>query len=107
MRDILVEQARRKAAAKHGGRLSREELEEIPAFDEPPMDLLALDAAVKRLEARDPDKARIVMLRFFAGLTAAETAAAVGVSERTIEREWRYIKAWLRRELADGGATHG
>jgi RNA polymerase sigma factor (TIGR02999 family) len=101
MRDILVEQARRKGAGKHGGGRDRVPLEEAQiAFEEGGDDLVALDGALRRLEARDPTKAQIVMLRYFAGLTAAETAAALGVSERTIEREWRFIKAWLRRDLS-------
>jgi RNA polymerase sigma factor (sigma-70 family) len=77
-------------------------------LDEPPESLLALDEALKRLEAEEPRLGEIVMLRYFAGLTQGETAAALGVSERTIERDWRYIKAWLRRELEGAGdARHG
>jgi RNA polymerase sigma factor (TIGR02999 family) len=104
MRDILVDQARRKAAARHGGEARRVELEDVePVFDEPVEDLLALDMALGRLEARHPTKARLVMLRYFAGLTIAETAAIVGASERSIERDWRFVKAWLQREMASGG----
>lgn len=106
MRDILIEQARRKAAVKHGakhGRAVGADAEDIPhpGFElcEPPEDVLLLQAAVQRLEARDPRKAEIVSLRYFAGLTQAETAAVLQVSDRTIEREWRYIKAWLSREM--------
>jgi RNA polymerase sigma factor (TIGR02999 family) len=102
MRDILVEQARRKAAIKHGGGRRRVAADEVDLpIQEPVEDVVALDAVLKRLESRDARKGEIVMLRYFAGLTQAETAAAMGLSERTVEREWRYIKAWLRRELAN------
>jgi len=104
MRDILVDQARRKAAAKHGGAMRRVDLDQAEiVLDEPPEALLALEEALKRLETEEPRLGEIVMLRYFAGLTQGETAAALGVSERTVERDWRYIKAWLRREL-EGGA---
>ncbi len=67
---------------------------------EPPSeDILAVDEAVKRLERDDPRKGQIVNLRYFARLTTAETAEALGVSVGTVEREWRYIRAWLQREL--------
>lgn len=103
MREILVDQARRKASAKHGGGVRRVDLDQAEiVLDEPPESLLALDGALKKLEAEEPRLGEIVMLRYFAGLTQGETAAALGVSERTIERDWRYIKAWLRRELESG-----
>jgi RNA polymerase sigma factor (TIGR02999 family) len=103
MRNILVEQARRKAAAKHGGGRQRVGLEEVEiAFEGPSEDIVALDEALSRLEAQDPRKAEIVTLRYFAGLSQAETAAVLNVSERTIQRDWRYIKAWLRKELRGG-----
>lgn len=99
MREILIDQARRKAALKRGGDRKRVAGDPEVAFEEPKEDILALNEALTRLEAEDPRKGEIVMLRYFAGLDPAETAAALNVSERTIEREWRYIKAWLRREL--------
>jgi RNA polymerase sigma factor (TIGR02999 family) len=106
MRDILVEQARRKAALKHGAGREHAPIDEAEiALEQPVEDIAALDAALRRLETRDPSKAELVMLRCFAGLTAPETAAALGVSERTIEREWRYTKAWLQREI--DSAPHG
>ncbi len=111
MRDILVEQARRRASLKRGGdrkklSLADESAPDLePVFEEPKEDLLALDEALRRLEADDPRKGEIVMLRYFAGLSPAETAAALDVSERTIEREWRYIKVWLRRQLGAGDET--
>ncbi len=102
MRDILVDQARRKAALKHGGGRKRAGIDEAHLPIQPPSGrILALDEAVKRLEAEDPRKGQIVNLRYFAGLTAKDTAAALGVSVGTVEREWRYIKAWLQVELAD------
>lgn len=65
--------------------------------------MLALDEALRRLEASDARKGQIVNLRYFAGLSVEETAEALGVSKTTIEREWRYIKVWLHREIAGGG----
>ncbi|MCC7389299.1 MAG: sigma-70 family RNA polymerase sigma factor [Phycisphaerales bacterium] len=104
MRDILVDQARRKASVKHGGGLRRVDLDEADiVLDEAPERVLALDEALRKLEAEDARLGEIVMLRYFAGLTQGETAAALGVSERTVERDWRYIKAWLRRELEGMG----
>ena len=113
MRDILVEQARRKAALKRGGDRKRLDVEDVELAIQPPgEDILALDEALQRLEADDPRKGQIVNLRFFAGLTGEEAATALGVSVTTVEREWRYIKTWLytqladRRHDADGGGGH-
>ncbi|MEW6745448.1 MAG: ECF-type sigma factor [Planctomycetota bacterium] len=100
MRDILVEQARRKTALKRGGDRYRVEWEEVePTIAPPSDDVLAVDEALKRLEQDDPRKGQIVNLRYFARLSAAETAAALGISIATLGREWRYIRAWLAREL--------
>lgn len=100
MRQIVVEQARRKMALKRGGDRHRMASEQAVPVVEPPSDeIIAVDEAVKRLERDDPRKGQIVNLRFFARLTTAETATALGVSVGTVEREWRYIRAWLRREL--------
>jgi RNA polymerase sigma factor (TIGR02999 family) len=102
MRDILVEHARRKMAKKRGGDRHRVPADQAePALEPPSEDVLAVDEAVKRLEQDDPRKGQIVNLRYFARLTTAETADALGVSIGTIEREWRYIRAWLQRELTD------
>ena len=106
MRDILVEQARRKGSQKHGGG-RRVELTEGLAVIEPPADhLLAVDEAIQKLQAEKPHLAEIAMLRFFAGLSAEETAAILGVSASTLAREWRFARAWLHRRLGDaaGGA---
>ncbi len=71
------------------------------AIEEPSDNVLALDEALKELEEHDPRKGRIVNLRYFAGLTIEETAAALDISVGTVEREWRFIRTWLQSELAD------
>jgi RNA polymerase sigma factor (TIGR02999 family) len=100
MREILVDQARRRAAAKRGGNLQRHEFDsgELP-IQSPVEDLLALDEAIKKLESNSPEKAQIVMLRFFAGMTMEEIANELGTSKSSVERQWRYIRAWLHKEL--------
>ena len=101
MRDILVEQARRKAGPKQGGDRRRQELDEACAVLEPPTDdVLGVHEALAELEARDPLKAQIVLLRYFTGLTMDETAAVLGLAERTLDRHWRYIRAWLMKRLS-------
>ena len=101
MRDILVEQARRKAGPKQGGGRRRRELDEACAVLEPPSDeVLAVHEALDELEARDPLKAQIVLLRYFTGLTMEETASVLGLPERTLDRHWRYIRAWLMMRLS-------
>ncbi|MEC9373775.1 MAG: ECF-type sigma factor [Planctomycetota bacterium] len=103
MRNILVDAARRKAALTHGGAHDRQALHDdnAPAFDTPRIDIIALDEALTRLESSDPRAHQIVMLRFFAGLTEEQTAAALEISDRTVRREWNYARAWLRREMGD------
>jgi RNA polymerase sigma factor (TIGR02999 family) len=112
MHDILVEQARAKAALKRGGGRRRERAD--PAgllaapIDAPAEDLLELNTELESLEREDPEKHRIVQLRFFAGLTAEQTGAVMGLSTRTVERHWRYIRARLHRALtarAPGGPS--
>jgi len=107
MRNILVDQARRKASLKRGGDRRRVEVDpaDIP-IESPVEDLLALHEALERLEAEDPRKAQIVMLRHFAGFDRDEVAELLGVSTRTIDREWRYIVAYLHRELNPGEPPH-
>jgi RNA polymerase sigma factor (TIGR02999 family) len=101
MRDILVEQARRKAGPKRGGDRRRQELDDACAVIEPPSDdVLAIHEALGELEERDPLKAQIVLLRYFTGLTMDETAAILGLAERTLDRHWRYIRAWLMKRLS-------
>jgi RNA polymerase sigma factor (TIGR02999 family) len=100
MRDILVEQARRKAGPVRGGGRQRQELDEACAVLEPPAeDVLAVHEALDELEKQDPVMAQIVLLRYFSGLTTAETAEVLGLAERTLDRQWRYIRAWLLKRL--------
>lgn len=100
MRDILVEHARRKSTRKRGGDRHRVPLEEAElTLEPPPDDVLAIDEALKQLEREDARKGKIVNMRYFAGMTAAETADALGISVGTVHREWRYIRAWLERAL--------
>jgi len=100
MRDILVEQARRKAGPERGGGRRRRELDEACAVVEPPAeDVLAVHEALEELEQQDPVKAQIVLLRYFSGLTTDETAEVLGLAERTLDRRWRYIRAWLLKRL--------
>jgi RNA polymerase sigma factor (TIGR02999 family) len=100
MREILVDQARRKASLKHGGHGQRVELADDLALIEPPADdVLALDEAIRDLQAQEPRLAEIVMLRYYTGLSVEETAAVVGRSERTVKREWRQARVWLADRL--------
>ncbi|HKB39355.1 MAG TPA: sigma-70 family RNA polymerase sigma factor [Gemmataceae bacterium] len=108
MRELLIEQARRKASQKGGGQAQRVELAEGLAWIEPPTDdLLALDEAIGRLQAEDPRLAEIVQLRYFTGLSVEETASVVGASVRTVKRDWRYARAWLARQLGKDPAAGG
>src|SRR5262245_10521666 len=107
MRRILVDHARRKRARKHGGRWARQELDDVEiAAPAPSEDLLALDEALAKLEANDPVKAQLVKLRYFAGLSEEDAARALGVSRATVQRHWRYAKAWLLDELRGAGDLH-
>ena len=101
MREILVEQARRKAGPKQGGGRKRRELDDACAvLERPSDDVLAVHGALEELETRDPQDAQIVLLRYFTGLTMDETAAVLGIPERTLDRQWRYIRAWLMKRLS-------
>jgi RNA polymerase sigma factor (TIGR02999 family) len=100
MRRILVEQARRKLQVKQGGDLQRVALGEVePAVEGLSDDLLALDESLARLEAHDPLAARVVKLRYFAGLSMPEAAESLGIPLRTAERNWTYARTWLHRDL--------
>ncbi len=100
MRRILVEKARRKRSQKHGGDLRRVELDDpAAAIENPVEDLLALDEALTRFEQQWPDKARLVKLKYFAGLAIPEASQAMGISTATAERYWRFARAWLHSEL--------
>ncbi len=105
MRRLLVDHARKRHAAKRGGSLVT--LEEGLGNPCSPVaqseEVLAVDEALERLEALDSQQARVVELRYFGGLSAEETAEAMGISERTVEREWALAKAWLRTQLAGKG----
>ena len=108
MRRILVERARSRGRVKRGGGNARVALADDALAVEPPGDdLLALDEALERLEQRDRRKAEVVMLRFFAGLTIEEIAAALSVSPATVKNDWTFARAWLHRELAKDGETTG
>jgi RNA polymerase sigma factor (TIGR02999 family) len=98
MRRILIDQARHKQTHKAGGGFRRLDLDVMePALDERSDDrLLELDEALRQLEAEAPRKAELVKLRFFAGLTAEQAAAALGVSISTVEKDWAYARSWLR-----------
>jgi RNA polymerase sigma factor (TIGR02999 family) len=101
MRRILVETVRRKRSLKRGGGRPREEFDEVQlAAPEPVEDLLALDEALEKLAARDPVKAELVKLRYFAGMTIEEAAAALGISTATAKRYWTYTRTWLYQEIA-------
>ncbi|MCA9290468.1 MAG: sigma-70 family RNA polymerase sigma factor [Phycisphaerales bacterium] len=105
MRRILIERARRHAAAKHGGgrqRVSFNRIDDEPD-DETGVDLIALDEALTRLESEDPRLSQIIMLRYFAGLTVDQTAQHLGVSSRTVKRDWTVARAWLYHEIMREG----
>jgi RNA polymerase sigma factor (TIGR02999 family) len=100
MRRILVENARRKASVKHGGKMERGNLPEskliAPAISD---DLLALDEALSQLAEKDAVAAELVKLRYFAGLTSEKAAEALGLSSTTADRTWVYARAWLQKKL--------
>ncbi|MFO0827024.1 MAG: ECF-type sigma factor [Phycisphaerales bacterium] len=103
MRRILIERARHRGRLKRGGGRDRVPLDADAVAVEPPSDmLLALDEALTSLERSDPRKCSVVMLRYFAGLSVEETAAALGVSAATVKNDWAYARAWLMREIAKG-----
>lgn len=100
MRFILVDYARRRGAPKRGGDLCRVTLTDTLALSENhTLGLLQIDAALTRLERDDPRKARVAMLRVFCGASVDETARALGISSVTVNRDWRFARAWLQREL--------
>ena len=107
MRRILIEDARRKEYQRHGGGCNRVALDSSWIQQDTviaPEDLLALDEALEKLENQDKTKAELVKLRFFAGLTAVQTAKALGLSLATTERYWAYARSWLRLQfIAQGG----
>jgi RNA polymerase sigma factor (TIGR02999 family) len=106
MRRILVDHARRNQRACHGGGCGREALHpDLVAAPEPDAELLVLDTALAKLAEHDPLKARLVELRYFAGLTGDQAAEVLGISPSAADRHWVFARAWLRREVR--GATDG
>jgi RNA polymerase sigma factor (TIGR02999 family) len=106
MRQILIERARARGAAKRGGAQPRVTLDEaLVAGGEQSFDILALDRALERLATLDAEQARLVELRFFGGLTVEETAEAMSISPATVKRHWAIARAWLARELEGDGQT--
>jgi RNA polymerase sigma factor (TIGR02999 family) len=103
IRRILVERARSRDRLRNGGGRKRVELDPSElTVDEPPDDLMALDEALAELAAQQPEKAQLVKLRYFAGLTIEEAAQALGIGTSTADRHWAYARAWLYREMAEG-----
>ncbi len=101
MRQILINHAEARRAAKRGGEAERISLDDVDHFAAAhEIDLIALDEALRRLERLDPQQGRIVELRYFSGLTIEEIAEAIGVSPATVKRDWSVARAWLRRELS-------
>ena len=104
MRRILIEKARYKATLKQGGEMGRVALEDVQVSVADSVDwMIALDEALTRFAEKDPPKADLVKLRYFAGLTIEEAAAALGISIATANRYWAYARAWLQSEMASGG----
>lgn len=107
MRQILVDQARRRNARKRGGEMKIAGLDEQALRTEPPpIDVLALNEALTDLASLDPRLSRVVEVKFFAGLTIAETAEALEVSTATAERDWAVARAWLHQRLSTGSNEH-
>ena len=103
MRRLLVENARRKGRLKRGGDRQRRDVHfQEPALESPDTDILAVDEALSQLAAAHPEKAELVKLRYFAGLTLAEAASGLGCSTATADRSWRFARAWLARRLRQG-----
>jgi RNA polymerase sigma factor (TIGR02999 family) len=108
MRRIRVDDARKRKRLKRGGGRKAGPIHEGPAaFDQDSAEVLAVDEALNKLERRDPRKTEVVLLRYFTGLSVEETANALGISPRTVDNEWRFARAWLRRELTKGDSTAG
>jgi RNA polymerase sigma factor (TIGR02999 family) len=106
MRRICVDDARKRNRVKRGGgEIPVPILDDVLAAQGDPFMLLALDEALAKLESIDPRRAEVVTLRYYGGLTVDETAAALGISARTVDVEWRFARAWLRRELRKGDST--
>lgn len=106
MRHILVDHARQNARAKRGGGAQQVTLDDAMLVSNSKADeMLALDEALQKLEQFDKRKSQVAVMRFFAGLTAEETAEVLGVSVETITRDWRFARAWLRNELSEARSS--
>jgi RNA polymerase sigma factor (TIGR02999 family) len=100
MRRILIENARRKSRLKRGGGQTRVDIQTLDLAATTPDDkILLIDEALEQLQAEDPDRAKVVLMKFFGGLTNQEVAQTLGVTERTIERQWAFAKAWLFQKI--------
>ena len=100
VRRILIENARRKSRLKRGGDHERVEIDAVDLAETTPEEkVLLIDEALERLRERDPEKARVVTLKFFGGLTNQQVAESMDVTERTVERHWAYAKAWLFQSI--------
>jgi len=107
MRRILLDQARRRVAAKRGGAAARANLEEIPDLGSArARELIALDDALNALAAVDPRKARVIELRFFGGMSVEETAEVLNGSSDTVLRDWRLARAWILAEMSEGSSQN-
>ena len=96
MRRILIENARRKSRLKRGGGMTRLDIDSLDLAEATPDDkILLINEALEKLKAEDPEHARVVVMKFFGGLTNQEVAESLGVTERTVERQWAYAKAWI------------
>jgi RNA polymerase sigma factor (TIGR02999 family) len=102
MRRVLVDHARQRGRDKRGGGVSVVPLDETAVSPQPEVDVVALDEALQRLDAVDPQQCRVVELRFFAGLSVEETAEALGISAATVKRDWATARLWLYHELERG-----
>lgn len=108
MRRILVERARRVAGVKHGGGRQRLPMDAAElSFDTDPTEMLAIDEALAELERLRPRTCQVTKLRYFAGLTVDEAAAALDISPRTARNEWRFARAWLFQRLGEGPSPDG
>jgi RNA polymerase sigma factor (TIGR02999 family) len=107
MRHVLVDHARRHARAKRGSNAPHVGIDDAAILSPEQVDeVVAIDLALQRLAALDARKSQVFEMRFFGGLTLEETAEALGVTTRTVLRDWRFARAWLRRELSGGRVSH-